>query len=120
MRTKRKRPKVQWSTTRRPINELVQFFTYLNHFVPKQNLEERLARRKYLAGMHENEKKVAQGAVEHRKETNEQMLGSLVSDGKLNEKQRDELLKQYDADVNRLSNQHQLGECRICAMLITK
>ena len=27
--------------------------------------------------------------------------------------QQDELLKQYDADVNRLRNQHQLGEGKI-------
>ena len=51
------------------LNHEASIIQLISPLLEKQNLEERLARRKYLADMHENEQKVTQGVVEHRQKT---------------------------------------------------
>ena len=74
-----------------------------------QSLEERLARRRYMAALHNHDRTQQRNEVEHRKETNDKMLTSLVGDGKMTDKQKEELLKQYDADVMRVQLHHEQG-----------
>ena len=44
---------------------------------------------------HNKEVTLQKNSVDHRKQTNEQMLESLVNEGKLSDKAKEELLKQY-------------------------
>ena len=59
---------------------------------------------------HNKEVTLQKNSVDHRKQTNEQMLESLVNEGKLSDKAKEELLKQYELDVMRVERARQDGE----------
>ena len=60
--------------------------------------------------VHNKEQSLQKDSVDHRKQTNEQMLESLAKEGKLNDKTKEELLKQYELDVMRVERSRQDGE----------
>lgn len=74
-----------------------------------QVLEERLARRRQLAEYRRMQQKESKDRTTTDKETYAEALDQLVHDGKLQDKQKDELLKAYEQDLLRINEGQESG-----------
>ena len=72
-------------------------------------MEDRLAKRKKLADMQNTETSLQNQEADQNRENNKNMVEHLVQEGQLTEKQKDELLRQYDQDVNNIQNVQDRG-----------
>ena len=75
-----------------------------------QVLEERLAKRKQLAELQNTETQLQNQEADQNRENNKNMLEHLVQQGQLTDRQKEELLKQYDQEVNRIQSNQEKGE----------
>ena len=75
-----------------------------------QVLEERLAKRKQLAELQNTETQLQNQEADQNRENNKNMLEHVVQQGQLTDRQKEELLKQYDQEVNRIQSNQEKGE----------
>ena len=74
-----------------------------------QALEERLAKRRYLAMMAETQQEQDQHEIAFRIDAHNKVLTDLVDSQKMMDRQRDELMKQYEQDMQRAQMVHDEG-----------
>ena len=67
-----------------------------------QALEDRLARRKLLADMHRIQRDQQDKEITWRRDAHEKTLQNLVDDGKMLERQKQDLLDVYEDDLHRV------------------
>ncbi|CAH1782698.1 unnamed protein product [Owenia fusiformis] len=65
-------------------------------------LEERIAKRRHLAELTNINKQQNEAEVDVKLESQEDMVGDLIKDGKLMERQKDEIMEQYESDLRRI------------------
>ncbi|ELT95534.1 hypothetical protein CAPTEDRAFT_186106 [Capitella teleta] len=70
------------------------------------NLEERLAQRQQLVEFNRAEKKIMEKDSEARLEIKSALLKEMVDDGKLSDRQRQEILDEYSADEEKVKTRH--------------
>lgn len=73
-------------------------------------LEERLARRQQLSLLHRFEENEQKHNIGRRRGAQEQTLQSLVSDGKLMERQKEELLNEYENNLRKIQMKQEEGK----------
>ena len=69
-------------------------------------MEERLARRKAQVEMHSIKKEQQMKEIEYRHDAHDKTLTALVQEGKLMDRQREEILEKYQDDLQRIQMQH--------------
>ncbi|XP_064630315.1 trichohyalin-like isoform X2 [Lineus longissimus] len=81
------------------------------------NFEERLMRRKQLAAMRANQKKEEVAEIDARREALASTLQQSVVDGKMSQKQMDEILREYNENLVKVQEKHDLDLYRQQAKL---
>ena len=83
-----------------------------------QALEDRLARRRQKIEMHQNDKEQERAEIDYRRDAHDKKLTDLVSDGKLNEKQKQDILDEYENDLRKVQMQHENGKQRLRNIIV--
>lgn len=83
-------------------------------------LEERLGRRRQMAQLQSDEQLQQGRDIDFRREAHGKVLTTLVTDGKLLDRQKEELLKQYEEDLRRIQMKHEEDRQRQTLQLADK
>ena len=75
-----------------------------------QALEDRLAQRKQKIEMHHNDKEQERAEIDYRRDAHDKKLTELVHDGRLNEKQKQDILDEYENGMRRAQGSYEEGE----------
>jgi uncharacterized membrane-anchored protein len=75
-------------------------------------------RRKQLAAMRANQKKEQMAEIDARRDALATTLQQSVVDGKMTEKQMEEILREYNESLVKLQEKHDLGVWNICYVIV--